>query len=493
MRAREFIVEYKRDETAKRLGSRLVTVEPSHTDVDEILARLEAMDPTPNKKYTQWIAQQYITKIDGHLQFRLEDAPRIKQTLERFEQIKRNLPQKDINKYTYYALEDTVDSAFDVELQEPDQKPQAPQQTYEVPDDADVLYNGPLGLLTIPRTREASCALGKGTSWCTARTDDGNEFDHYNEDEELYIWHDKSGKKYQFHFGSDMQFMNQKNRPIDRKTMRYFKNEHPVLKKLFARKESESIKDPRRAAIYARNVIGGRWPEAESVIARGPYASVIYATSIIKGRWPEAEAAIAKDAQAANWYAQDVIGGRWPEGERAIAQDPDTAVQYAKHVIKGRWPEAEAAIAQGPKAAYSYSVGIIHGRWPEGEPAIAQDPESAYDYAESVLERRWPEAEDAIAQDPYSAYYYALRILHGRFPKAEPAIAQDPQWALEYARSIIKGPWPEGEDAIAQSGDHAYLYAKDVIKGRWPKGEPAIARSLYRDSYYILRYRQGIK
>ena len=305
MRAREFIVEYKRDETAKRLGSKLVKVEPGHTDVNEILARLEAMDPTDNKKYTQWIAQQYINKVDGHLQFRLEDAPQVRQTLERFEQIKRNLSQKDIGQYTYYALEDTVDSAFEVELQEPDQKPQTPQQTYEVPEDADVLYNGPLGLLTIPRTREASCALGKGTSWCTARDDNKNRFKSYNDKAELYIWHDKSGQKYQFYFGPDMQFMDQKNRRIDKQTLQYFRTKHPVLKNFFASKEAVIAQDAESAYKYAFDVIKGPWPEAEPVIAQDPRQAYFYALDVIQGRFPEAEPVIAQDEEYSWLYSDE--------------------------------------------------------------------------------------------------------------------------------------------------------------------------------------------
>jgi hypothetical protein len=459
MRAREFLLEYKRDETAKRLGNKLVTVEPNHTDVNEILTQLEAMDPTPNKKYVQWIAKQYITKVDGHLQFRLEDAPQVRQTLQRFEQIKRNLPQKDINKYTYYALEDTVDSAFEVELQQPDQKPQA-QQTYEVPEDATVLYNGPLGLLTVPRTPEASCELGKGTSWCTARTDDKNMFGVYNIKSELYIWHDKSGKKYQFYFGAkynedvdsddplddfetDIQFMDQKNRPIDKKTINYFRTEHPVLKKMFAQKEAEIIKIGERVVHYARHVIGGRWPEAEPVIARNPEEAVWYAKDAIGGRWPEAEPVIVKDPEAAYIYAEVVIKGRWPEAEPVIAQSPGPALKYALHIIQDRWPAAEPVIVKYPRYAYLYAENVIKGRWPKAEPVIIKNPEAAADYARDVIKDRWPEAEPVIIKDPEAAADYARDVIKDRWPEAEPVIMKDSTFAYRYARDVIKGPWPE--------------------------------------------------
>ena len=98
---------------------------------------------------------------------------------------------------------------------------------------------------------------------------------------------------------------------------------------------------------------------------RGANAALRYARDIIKGRWPEAEAVIAQDADAASWYARDIIKGRWPEAEAVIAQNADAASWYASDIIKGRWPEAEAVIAQNAKAAYWYAEEVIKGPWPE--------------------------------------------------------------------------------------------------------------------------------
>jgi hypothetical protein len=44
-------------------------------------------------------------------------------------------------------------------------------------------------------------------------------------------------------------------------------------------------------------------------------------------------------------YARDVIKGRWPEAEGFIASDPGNAYRYARFVMKCRWVEAEAVIA----------------------------------------------------------------------------------------------------------------------------------------------------
>ena len=53
-------------------------------------------------------------------------------------------------------------------------------------------------------------------------------------------------------------------------------------------------------------------------------------------------------------YARDVIGGRFPEGEATIATDPYVAYVYARDELKGRFPEAEASIATHPYEAKLY-------------------------------------------------------------------------------------------------------------------------------------------
>ncbi|GIV52247.1 MAG: hypothetical protein KatS3mg038_2768 [Candidatus Kapaibacterium sp.] len=84
-------------------------------------------------------------------------------------------------------------------------------------------------------------------------------------------------------------------------------------------------------------------------------------------------------------YARDVICGRWPEAEPVIATDPRCAYLYAFDVIRGRWPEAEPVIAQDAWCASAMQLDVIRGRWPEAEPVIAQDAECDYLYAANVI------------------------------------------------------------------------------------------------------------
>jgi hypothetical protein len=105
---------------------------------------------------------------------------------------------------------------------------------------------------------------------------------------------------------------------------------------------------PYQKRIHKDPIIASKWaikhrqrfPEAEPYIATrpatSPYSAYHYAREVIGGRWPEGEAAIATSPYSAYYYARDVIGGRWPEGEAAIATSPD----YAKFYLK-QFPEAK--------------------------------------------------------------------------------------------------------------------------------------------------------
>ena len=101
-----------------------------------------------------------------------------------------------------------------------------------------------------------------------------------------------------------------------------------------------------------------------------PRTLYYYARDVIKGRWPEAEPHIKVDPRWAYWYASDVIKGRWPEAEPYIMKNSEWAYGYARFVIKGRWPEVEPIIKVNPQFAYYYARDVIKGRWPEAEPYI---------------------------------------------------------------------------------------------------------------------------
>lgn len=455
---RTFLLEYKRDITEKNLGDKLVQAardkNDSSEDLKTILDTIEKCDPTKNKQYVEWLCRQYIKE-----QFRLEDVERVKDVLEKFNTVKNRMPgdQRDIGKYDFRKLEDKVDELYnanvDVDGKE-DLKSDIPGLK--------VLYKGPLGMLAIPTTYEAACAIGSGTRWCTAMRTNRGHYDYYTGAGPLYVWVAKNGDKFQFHF-QKMQFMDVQDHPITPEQMMYFRRENPITKKIFAKYEKEfnaqdiakSIQlhrnlgpsaeleaiiiekgTPRNALDYARTVTKGRWKEGEPMIANSEDGDTAlqYATEFFRGKgWPEGEKAIAKSAAASFTYATKVLKSRFEPGEAAIADNAEKSIEYAKDAVQGRWKEGEKVIIKStPQLALKYAKEVVKGAWKEGEGKIAEDGEVAYDYAMEVLQAPFPPGEDAIAKSPLKSFKYAKKCLKGPFPKGEAIMRKHSHWEEEY-------------------------------------------------------------
>ena len=86
--------------------------------------------------------------------------------------------------------------------------------------------------------------------------------------------------------------------------------------------------------------------EKQLLLEKNSHDLYFYAKDIIKGRWPEAEPLIMTDLTWAFYYARNIINGRWPEAEPVIMKDPNMTYHYVRTVIKGRWPEAEKYLIQ---------------------------------------------------------------------------------------------------------------------------------------------------
>lgn len=327
-------------------------------DLETVLNTLENIDPSKNKQYVLWLCNQY---ING--QFSLADENTVNELLNNFTKLKNRLAQKDINRYTIASLNDIISKNLNIALGTNN------SDTFSVPPNTEVLYNGPLGMLAIPKTEEASIELGRGTKWCTSATKANNKFNEYTHGgKPIYIWRDKNGNKYQFYFDYFLddededyiddedfdatdhiafEFKDSSDDNIKPAKLKYFRTEHPVLKKLFAEQE-DNIAQSIASDWYQKHIVGGRWPALEKNIINDAEESYLYAKNVIKGRWPEAEPTIAKDRDCNVRYARNIIGDRWPEAEPYIIHRPSAAYYYAKDVIKGRWPEAERYIKQDP-------------------------------------------------------------------------------------------------------------------------------------------------
>ena len=184
--------------------SRVIT-EPAGLDILILntIVQLEHADPTPNKKYTQWMARLFASSQNI---VALEDITSTVATyLAKFDKLNRKkriaAPFNDINRYkTFDDFLNKMDEYEDVEDEDANKG------------NAEKLYDSPEVTVIHPLDEPAACRYGRGTRWCTAATHGTNYFGHYNRQGPLYILIPKTperdGEKYQLHFPSD-QFMNE--------------------------------------------------------------------------------------------------------------------------------------------------------------------------------------------------------------------------------------------------------------------------------------------
>lgn len=270
MRSREFILEYDRSRAAQTIGPnlwraalrekltlyalKLANFEKDFENLypaafrtyrhlltnqkflnelaEDALRQLEEVDPTTNKKYTQWLGRLFASDPAT----KLEDiTSTIAEYLHKFNTLSRKKLLKpehgDINRFkNLKAFMDTLDQ---YELPEDDSNKGKATKAYS---DNDVT-------VIIPEDEAAACQYGRQTRWCTAATRGINYFDQYNKDGPLYILIPKSpnhqGEKYQLHFPSQ-QFMNEND---EQQNLGWIiKQRFPKLYELFEKLQPEYVK-----------------------------------------------------------------------------------------------------------------------------------------------------------------------------------------------------------------------------------------------------------
>lgn len=375
-------------------------------------------------------------------------------------------------------------------------------------------------------TAKAVSAMARNTKWCVCDVSMAN---HYLDQAPLYLIH-IDGNRYLCHIPSN-QLMDVNDKDVlmdDRKCLlisRYIDDfgmfcdnvKSPIYTKTI-------VKIPYRAFLHAKDVIQGRWPQAEPYILKDANVAYQYSYKVIRARWPQAEPIIIENPYAALGYARNVINGRWPEAESVIIKNPSCAAEYAIYIIRGRWPEAEPYILSDKVCAYCYVDRVIKGRWPKLEKDMIHECNKniqyntydqnlssiIYNYCRFVLNERWPAIEQylshgliprRIAHDSefvvdsgdntYSCLKYAI-YFRSRIPQFEDMIENNVQRyvkshnllqnVIEYSIYCIKNRWLKLEHVMIdiaylepmKSAPLLYHYALNVIKGRWPEAEHII-------------------
>ena len=219
------------------------------SDLNETIQNIRDSDPTDNKKYMMWIVNSY--RLDGIKLF--EDiSSRVKPALEDFELLlnkrKLNDVEKKINnwcglvgcqakRFFKKGLEELIDKyqEFINEVRE--------QKLVELKgkNEGELIFEDDTIKVIHPKTQEAACYYGRGTTWCTAATRGYNYFNSYNKHGPLYIIIPKhptyQGEKYQLHFETN-SFMDEEDEGV---VIDDIIEKYPSIKKHFS-KEIEKIK-----------------------------------------------------------------------------------------------------------------------------------------------------------------------------------------------------------------------------------------------------------
>lgn len=447
------LMEYDRSKTEELLGNSIVKAAQRDTYlksrnlsdtqlINAVVVRAEESDPTQNKQYVVWILRQFIKKS-----MKFEDMFKLRDDLETFVttkgQHKRLGINSDINRYDWRSIVDIAKKLSSTELAEPDSDEAEPVEN------AKILYNGPLGILSVPQTEEASCRLGSGTRWCTAARN-RNMFDYYNKQGPLYIWNDKKLKeKFQFHFESG-QFKDEQDDTIDADTMAELMR-NPIVNKLFIQN------GPKVLASYIEYLdYVGNYDEDDDY--EGPNEEIFdvdlsnilmtlpfeKAVKLIRPAlmysnektdyYNLLDALITRFIKKSELDRVESLSDHWVKSfERNVhiyrlARAPEQeSVEYIKRIAN-----SESA----PDHAMRLSIRLKK-TIPELEPIIARDGEAAYLYAYHTLNKqRFKSGEAAIAADSWAATYYVVNILKQRWPAAEPVIKQHPKNWETYKKAL---------------------------------------------------------
>ena len=231
-----------------------------------IIDEIEAIDPSRGKSI-EWIIHQLIKKIIRWP----EDKNRINQALTTYYQIKKSprlLKQYNISSHLFnHTIQDL--ELLDDKVRGIIEKPES---LADIPQDVEKIYDDGVYAAIKPLTAKATCALAKGTKWCTSDIKTAKEY--ISKGNGLIIFY-KNGKKIA-QGDNNHQLMDLRDRPIisDKDLIIiYFKLTKMIPADLVVRIpeiESYIIKDTRSAYYYARDVIKGRWPEAEPYIMKNP-------------------------------------------------------------------------------------------------------------------------------------------------------------------------------------------------------------------------------
>ncbi len=222
------------------------------------------------------------------------DLLTVENNVNKFKQLKnKNLitgTEKDIQYWKNKPFDQFV-AFIDANAAKLDATKGAKRAKIKASSDEIVLDDTPDWLVVVPLSKQASQKLGTGTHWCTSTRSDDNYFDHYTLDnltsliyiiskttDEKYAirFENKTGKvvecRNKNNFGNSPQFQKITGFTTKRLVTQCMSNKkwQEITWGIEQRQIEKAFQSPDVAYLYARDVIKGRFPEAEKLIASDP-------------------------------------------------------------------------------------------------------------------------------------------------------------------------------------------------------------------------------
>ena len=175
-------------------------------DAVELLEKLIDGDPSPTKKYSEWMIKQMIG-LGSRLTYSIADNVNLFiELIEKFHKLSTSItPEdityaettsslvngnkilngpKDINKYdSIWGLQAVLNAVYLRNVQK--------EKERGAKNESDRIYEDNRFLIVQPYTHGASCYYGRNTKWCTTSKDNSGYFDKYSKDGNLYYIIDK--------------------------------------------------------------------------------------------------------------------------------------------------------------------------------------------------------------------------------------------------------------------------------------------------------------
>lgn len=127
--------------------------------------RLAEIDPSPNKKYIEWMTRVFVKNNMHHVDVGKFEVLRDFYTLVE----KGIIKNKDINSYL------NIEQVYD-EVKKHEEVKTSGEIERQHKAGAEVVFENDKCIIIRPTTREASCYYGKGTKWCTS----GDVYNYFN-------------------------------------------------------------------------------------------------------------------------------------------------------------------------------------------------------------------------------------------------------------------------------------------------------------------------